>query len=327
MSLGRPRSLVIFWSQLSSSLYTRPTSQSCISRSGRGNPLPISTYRASYLTECTHDMGRLDSQQRLHADKLVFTQSYRRFQVNFASASDAEQFINAIRPVCPCKENAGPPISQIPMNRLSSFQAPSAHAPLARHHTSAVQRPVMPPLSAGTTGAIERAPQYLSSQDEQKALHFPPPSSELSLVPSSDAALPTQPNLGFDRSSRPSSVLPEMHSSQFTAHNTSSLPASSQLTPSATTLAPPSQGFDEKRREAFLEALREEPELYNLTRTELENLVSTVVREPGFPNLVSCFFRLALSLSYGVGLLTERPVFHQLEALDSMWVSRGFLGR
>ena len=262
-------------------------------------------------------MGRFDL---LHADKQVFTQSYRRFQVNFASASDATQFVNAIRPVCPCKENAGPPP---PQNRLSSIQALSAHSSLIRHHTNAPQWPLMPPLSTGTTG--ERAPHYRSSQEEQKASQFPPPSSsELSLAPSSDAAIPTQPAWGFNRSSQPSTALPEMPSSQFTAHNPSSLPASSQPTSSGNTLT---QGFDEKTREAFLGSLREEPELYDLTRTELESLVSTIVREPGFPKLVSCVFRLAFSLGYELELLAEQPISHQLEALDSMWVSRGFLAR
>ena len=178
----------------------------------------------------------------------------------------------------------------------------------------------MPPLSTGATG--EHATLYDSGQEMQKASRFPPSlSSELSLVPSSDAALPTRPTSGFDRLSQPSSALPEMHSSQFTAHNPSPLPALSQPTSSVTTLT---QGFDEKSREAFLESLREEPELYNLTRTELESLVSTIVREPGFPKLVSCVFRL---LDYELGLLTEQPMFHQLEALDSMWVARGFLAR
>jgi hypothetical protein len=43
--------------------------------------------------------------------------------------------------------------------------------------------------------------------------------------------------------------------------------------------------------ESFLQSLREVPELYNLPRRELENLVSTVVREPGFPELVRSFVR------------------------------------
>jgi hypothetical protein len=110
-----------------------------------------------------------------------------------------------------------------------------------------------------------------------------------------------------------------MHSSQFTAHNNKggssstyySLPASSQLepTPSAATFAQPSQGPAEEKEkmwEAFLDSLREDTELYSLTRQELENLVSVVVREKGFPKLVG--FRvslsgvfLSLSLGYELG--------------------------
>ena len=233
----------------------------------------------------------------------MFTQSYRRFQINFASALDASQFIDAIRPVCPCKENAGPPLPQIPTNRppvrmSASIQAPSPHAPLVRHHTSAPQRTSMPPPFASATSTIEYAHHRSGSQEEssQRASHFPLlSSSELSLVPSTDPAPPHHP-AGFDRPSRPSSALPEMHPSQFTAQsggrssNTSSLPASSQPC-SAATLTPSSQGPAEKTREAFLESLRETPELYSLTRPELENLVSVVVREPGFPRLVRCASR------------------------------------
>ncbi|KAF8267853.1 hypothetical protein EI94DRAFT_1264992 [Lactarius quietus] len=92
----------------------------------------------------------------------------------------------------------------------------------------------------------------------------------------------------------------------------SSLPALSQLPSTVATLVPEptpptftvTQRDDESEkqaREAFLESLREVPELYSLTRREIENLVSVVVREPGFPKL--------------------------LEALESMWVIRGFLAQ
>jgi hypothetical protein len=87
----------------------------------RGNPLPVPTDCAGYLIKRTHDMVRLDLPQQLRADKQrVFTQSYCRFQVNFAYVSDATQFINAIRPVCPCKEIAGgppPPPPSITVNK------------------------------------------------------------------------------------------------------------------------------------------------------------------------------------------------------------------
>lgn len=188
--------------------------------------------------------------------------------------------------------------------------------PPAPYHASAVQRPSMLPPSVGTL----KSETYGSSQEfPPRAPRFPPHfSSDLSLVPpSSDPAStpasaqpyphPT-PSLGHDRSSQLSSALlvQDARSSQLTAQSgsgsivvPSSLPALSQPTSTAVTLAPlPSlpptatatqrdDDESEKRAcEAFLESLREVPELYNLTRRELENLVSIVVREPGFAKLV-----------------------------------------
>lgn len=109
-----------------------------------------------------------------------------------------------------------------------------------------------------------------------------------------------------------------------------SLPALSQpsatlaLQPTPTITAPATQ------REAFLESLREVPELYSLTRHELENLVSVVVREPGFPKLVRSFFPSIEGIRRSppfVLELTLSPSVRQLEALDSMWVVRGFLAQ
>ena len=184
-----------------------------------------------------------------------------------------------------------------------------AQSPLARYHTGALQGSVMPPPSVG---ALKNETQGNSQEFLSKAPRFPPhSSSDLSLVPSSDPAppalaaqgyaYPAPPSLGYDRSSQPSSV---PRSSQFTAPTGTapSLPALSQPTETVATLAPqpapqsaPANQHDdesEKRAHgAFLQSLREVPELYNLPRRELENLVSTVVREPGFPELVRAFVR------------------------------------
>lgn len=247
-------------------------------------------------------------------DALINTQSYRRFQVNFASASDAVQFIDAIRPVCPCKANAGPPPAPpIPTNgppvpSSAPVQPPPARSTLARYHTNAVQRPSMLPPTVGTVRTLKGDAQGSSQEFPPRVPRFPPySSSDLSLAPSSDPAPPAlpyhpAPSLGCDRSSQPSSTPllgpSDIHSSQLTnASAVPSLPALSQPTSTAATLAPPPSpptvtatqhdGESEKlAREGFLESLREVPELYSLTRRELENLVSVVVREPGFPRLV-----------------------------------------
>jgi hypothetical protein len=275
------------------------------------------------------------------------SQSYRRFQVNFSSSSDAAQFIDAIRPVCPCKENPDPPPPQIPTNGLPapSIQAASASAPLVRFQTNNVRWPSMLPPSLNATNS-RTAEKYSQEEHSQRP---PPPlqlsSSDLSLAPPPSSDLAAAP--AYSTTTAPL----EMHSSQFTVQSTRggrcnstsgfSLPASSQPASSAATLAPPTQGSTvgtqlpppppgDKTREAFLESLREVPELYSLTRPELENLVSVVVREPGFTRLVRFVFFGAGEFWASGNRLSECLKFRvvsQLEALDSMWVIRGFLGQ
>ena len=219
------------------------------------------------------------------------------------------QFIEAIRPVCPCKEDTGPAAPRIPTNgppvpSPAPTQTLPTHSTLARYHTSAAQRPSMPPPSVRALKS-----EILGSSQElpSTAPRFPPlSSSDISLAPSSSDPAPQAPapaqsypyltsSLGYDRSSQLSSsaaLVPDVRLSQITMQSTApSLPALSQpsatlaLQPTPTITAPATQ------REAFLESLREVPELYSLTRHELENLVSVVVREPGFPKLVrSCLF-------------------------------------
>ncbi|KAH9176346.1 hypothetical protein EDB89DRAFT_2226906 [Lactarius sanguifluus] len=210
--------------------------------------------------------------------------SYRRFQVNFASASDATQFIDAIRPVCPCKETAGPPAPPIPTNRPLVPPA-AARSTLARYHTSAVQRPSMLPPSMSTvvSSTLKSETQGSSQEFPPRAPHFPPhPSSDLSLALSSSDPAPAvalphpTPSLGYDRSSQPI-----LRTAFQPVHGTERNPR--RRPPPATQRE--DEPEEKRAREAFLESLREAPELYSLTRRELENLVSVVVREPGFPRL------------------------------------------
>ena len=260
------------------------------------------------------------------------------------------QFIEAIRPVCPCKEDTGPAAPRVPTNghpvpSPAPTQTLPTHSTLARYHTSAAQRPSMPPPSVRALKS-----EILGSSQElpSKALRFPPlSSSDLSLAPSSSdpappasAPAPAQSypyltsSLGYDRSSQLSSsaaLVPDVRLSQIATQSTAlSLPALSQpsatlaLQPTPTITAPATQ------REVFLESLREVPELYSLTRHELENLVSVVVREPGFPKLVRSFFPSIEGIRRSppfVLELTLSPSVRQLEALDSMWVVRGFLAQ
>lgn len=205
--------------------------------------------------------------------------------------------------MCPCKENTGPQGPPIPTNGPPvPPPVPMQTLPtLARYHTSAAQRPAMLPPSVG---ALKSEAQGNSQELPPRAPRFPPlSSSDLSLAPSSDPApSPAQsyPYLGYDRSSQLSSalvVVPDIRSSQLTSTGAPSQPTSSAATlapqptpPTATATQRDDDEPQKRAREELLESLREVPELHSLTRCELENLVSVVVREPGFPKLVRSRF-------------------------------------
>ena len=177
------------------------------------------------------------------------------------------------------------------------MQTLPTHSTLARYHTSAAQRPSMPPPSVG---ALKSEIPGSSQELPSRVPRFPPlSSSDISLAPSSSDPAPPAPapaqsypypasSLGYDRSSQPA-LVPDVRLSQIMTQSTApSLPELSQPSPTAATLAlqPTPAIAPATQREAFLESLREVPELYSLTRHELENLVSVVVREPGFSKLV-----------------------------------------
>ncbi|KAI0287386.1 hypothetical protein BC826DRAFT_54015 [Russula brevipes] len=188
--------------------------------------------------------------------------------------------------------------------------SPSSRAPLVRSHNSSRTRLRCPfrPQTALMRWDLRSRSIIRAAKSPRRRSRLP---STFELRIFSCAVIrppPLQPTSAsgwrFGRSFRPSSMV--LSQLKFTAQSracssTSSPPASSQSTlSSGVTLTQPSHALEEKTRDGFLESLRDTPELYNLTCAELENLVSIVVREPGFPRL--------------------------LEALDSMSY-HGFLGR
>jgi hypothetical protein len=77
--------------------------------------------------------------------------------------------------------------------------------------------------------------------------------------------------------------------------------------------------------EAIREYLQEASELYSLTGPELENLLSVVVREPGFPKLVRFVPFFFVVRMFGTADWIEWLLLRQLEKLDSMWVIQGII--
>ncbi|KAA1476074.1 hypothetical protein DENSPDRAFT_842963 [Dentipellis sp. KUC8613] len=116
-------------------------------------------------------------------------QSYRRFQINFASSADTEQFIDAIRPVCPCKLNGPPPPAALARNATMHPTRP----PLAVS-SSFLQAPVRRATAHPSTLTMPQTqvtgPAYTRPVPADKAA--PSSSSGLSICTSSaSSVLPT----------------------------------------------------------------------------------------------------------------------------------------
>ncbi|EIM83055.1 uncharacterized protein STEHIDRAFT_114094 [Stereum hirsutum FP-91666 SS1] len=174
---------------------------------------------------------------------------YRRFQVTFDSAPSANQFINAIRPVCPCKTNSaaapvparagtmagGPippgPLSSVPANRQMSM-IPSGLVSSQTGSTSLTNPPRLPVLRPAvfTPAASSVAPSSSPS-----GTNFPTSDSTTSFfslpVNTSSSQPSSAPNAQAQRLKGYSSGMPTPPSLSQTS--SSSLPASSPPRPSS----------------------------------------------------------------------------------------------
>ncbi|KAK0455035.1 hypothetical protein EV421DRAFT_1896925 [Armillaria borealis] len=231
-------------------------------------------------------------------------QTYRRFQITFTSAASVSQFINAIRTVCPCKANPAP-----------------AHGPVEPSlQSSSTLRPTLPPISV----ALSQAP-YLHQYPSAPAFNNPdltftasqtkisrqeaPQSSQdtplhvLSSSPVFPSLLPPIVLNGasspLPTSTPPAPKTAESQSSMNSATHPSIVPTSAPIAEPA-----PSQPTSSSAiKDAVLLSLRETTELYDLPRSDLERLVSDIIREDGFSHLagVSHFRRgSTLILHYSV---------------------------
>ncbi|KAH7916544.1 hypothetical protein BJ138DRAFT_1052384 [Hygrophoropsis aurantiaca] len=261
---------------------------------------------------------------------------YRRFQITFKSPFSAEQFIDAIRNVCPCKANPPPQI----VNRQPTMPPPNHlmrnESHLSAHRNSRFPLPptqirsIIPPdvvanapsdfrISSSVTSTPSR-PSLLDSSSPPRA-PFARTSSPIGCQHTdSDAPANGPTNTPKTRIQQKPSQKPKHLNSCDSGK--SSLPDSSQVSSSnrsdssmmpppppppsnvplpAVSLAAPARSQTQDTQSQVIASLRETPSLYNLSRTELEALVSQVVREEGFPKL--------------------------LDALDSMWTVKGFLAR
>ncbi|SJK97456.1 uncharacterized protein ARMOST_00708 [Armillaria ostoyae] len=224
----------------------------------------------------------------LHPREYSANPTYRRFQITFTSAASVSQFINAIRTVCPCKANPAP-----------------AHGPVEPSlQSSSTLRPTLPPSSV----ALSQAP-YLHQYPSAPAFNNPdltftasqtkiyrqeaPQSSQdtplhvLSSSPVFPSLLPpivlNGANSPLPTSTPPAPKTAESQSSMNSATHPSIVPTSAPIADPA-----PSQPTSSSAiKDAVLLSLRETTGLYDLPRSDLERLVSNIIREDGFSHLLT----------------------------------------
>ncbi|KAF8813848.1 hypothetical protein BYT27DRAFT_7230797 [Phlegmacium glaucopus] len=262
---------------------------------------------------------------------------YRRFQISFQSVSEASDFIESIRPVCPCKVN--------PLNVAQGIsQAPSlipAQRPTIRSQVfnASVEKSILPtrgsvlPFPAVPTMQINSGQVKLTASAHQPPGAFALSSSPLNHQPLSDLhsslglnIAASSPNLSpnfapvnpirvgrFDQ--LPPQVpqtaqihFPNTHNTSATpiSYPSSSLPVASSEQSSGSSEQPPNTAQSlkgnntQQTANAIMTSVTEVASIYDLPVSSLEQLVGEIIREDGFVQL--------------------------LETLSKMWTTRSIIG-
>ena len=258
---------------------------------------------------------------------LVLSQVYRRFQIYFQSASEASDFIDSIRPVCPCKTN---PLSSVTQGiSQAPSLIPTQHPAIRPQVTSAssnfpdrgpvLSHPAVPAmhLNSGQT-------KFIASADHSSSA-FALSSSPLNHQPPSDPHSSLGPNITSSPNLTPTSApvdpirapqapqsaqihLPNTVSTSATliSYPSSSLPMASleQSSGSSGSGQPPNtaQSLNENNTQqtanAILASITETASVYDLPASSLERLVGDIIREDGFVQLVIHFILLSFHLTY-----------------------------
>ena len=250
---------------------------------------------------------------------LVLSQVYRRFQISFQAVSEASEFIDSIRPVCPCKIN---PLSVTQGISQASSLIParqSAIRPQAINASSilpdrgsVLSYPGVPAMHSQNTFTASAHQLPSASALSSSPLNHPPlsdPHSSLGLnvtnSPSSSSSFaPADPMLA-NGLNQPLPQVPHSAQSHFpNTHNTSatlinypssSLPMASSEQSSGSSGHPPNTAQSSKENNtqqtanAILATITETASVYDLPVSSLEQLVGEIIREDGFVQLVIHF--------------------------------------
>ncbi|KAG2757996.1 hypothetical protein P692DRAFT_206544 [Suillus brevipes Sb2] len=254
---------------------------------------------------------------------------YRRFQITFTTATSAAQFIDAIRPVCPCRLNpqpqplvtrttvattgplddisrrgiilpavsqpqpsvGGTPLRPTPTILLSDNPSSESNLPAFAPSTPIRFAPVA--LSSSSTKTTSMA-----APSHDSTFVAPPETPRITIPKSSQCQAPSG-SINSTKGSLPDSSQPSS-SIRSNSNTMPPPPLPSTVTRSLQSESRPVEGRDSTRAQ-FVASLHDTPALHKLSHPELESIVAQVIREEGFAQL--------------------------LASLDTMWRVKGFLGQ
>ncbi|KAG2037414.1 hypothetical protein BDR03DRAFT_992559 [Suillus americanus] len=255
---------------------------------------------------------------------------YRRFQITFTTATSAAQFIDAVRPVCPCRLNPQPQpfVTRIPtvattgllddisrrgtilpavsQARSSIGGTPLRPAPTTLLPEDPSSESNLPAFTPSTP--VRFTPVALSSSSTKTtsvaapshdSTFVTPPETPRTTIPKSSQCQAPSGSINSTKGSLPDSSQPSS-STRSSSNTMPPPPLPSSVTRSLQSESRPSEGHNSTRAQ-LVASLHDTPALHKLSHAELESIVAQVIREEGFAQL--------------------------LASLDTMWRVKGFLGQ
>ncbi|KAG2153722.1 uncharacterized protein EDB93DRAFT_1239672 [Suillus bovinus] len=232
---------------------------------------------------------------------------YRRIQITFTTATNAAQFIDAVRPVCPCRLNPQP---QPLVTRIPSVATTGLIDDISRRGTilpaASQARPSMgtTPLRSASTILLSDNPSSESNlptfaPSTPVSTFFTPPETPRTTVPKSSQCQAPSGSINSTKGSLPDSSQP----SSSTRSSLNTMPPPPLPSSVTRSLQSESRSLENRNptRTQLVASLHDNPALHKLSHAELESIVAQVIREEGFVQL--------------------------LASLDAMWRVKGFLGQ